>query len=340
MRMGKRELLARALALARIPELHFGLNDMSDRFTVLAYHRVCDLGNENDFPYDPELVSATPEDFSWQMDFVRRHFEIITFERLIESLDRRVPLPRRALIVTFDDGHRDNYEHAFPVLRRLGLSATIFLSTGYIGGQSTFWFDRVAHLFYRAPRGTLAIPDIAFAADLQDVKSRRAAAQRMQHILERVRNGERLEILRQLELLVPLAPCDDTGISGALSWAQVREMSEAGIEIGSHAVTHPVLTALDDDALDRELRESRRTIEQNTGKACDVIAYPVGGPRAFDERVTAAARHSGYKLGVSYTSGTNLIRGIEPFAIRRMHVERYTSRAYFECMLAMPAIFG
>ena len=339
MRLGKRELLARTLALARLPELCLALNGMSGQLVVLAYHRVCDLGIEDEFPYDPELVSATPEDFSWQMEFVRRHFRVITFARLIASLELGSPLPRRALIITFDDGHRDNHEHAFPVLRRLGLPATIFLSTGYIGGRDTFWFDRVAYLLYHAPRGTLTLRDIAFTADLQDVRSRRVAAERLLQILKRVRNGERLEILRQLERLVPFAPRDDAARSGALDWEQVREMSEAGIEFGSHAVTHPVLTALEDDALDQELRESRHTIEQETGRACDVIAYPVGSG-AFDERVTAAARRRGYKLGVSYTSGTNYVRQIERFSIRRLHVERYTSRQYFQSMLAVPRIFG
>lgn len=340
MRLDKRELLARTLALARIPELYLGLVGASERLTVLAYHRVVDMGNEDEFPYDPELVSATPGDFSWQMEFVRRHFEAITFARLIESIERASRMPRRALIVTFDDGHRDNYENAFPVLRRLGLSATIFLSTGYIGEQNTLWFDRVAHLLYHAPRGTLAIRDIAFDADLQDVRSRRLAAERLLQILKSVRNDERLEILRQLERLVPPSPREGEARSGALNWSQVREMSEAGIEFGSHAVTHPVLTTLEDGALDHELRESRCTIEQKTGKACDVIAYPVGGPCAFDERVTAAARHVGYKLGVSYLSGTNPMRRLEPFAIRRLHVERYTSRAYFQSMLALPSVFG
>lgn len=336
MGLGKRELIL--IAVARIRDLYLGLIGRSARITVLAYHRIYEIGNENEFAYDLELVSATPGDFSWQMEFVRRYFDVITFEQLIESLERASPLPARALIITFDDGHRDNYEHAFPVLRRLGLPATIFLSTAYIGGQNTFWFDRVSYLIYHAPRGTLAIPDISFSVDLQDVRTRREATERLIQIMKRVRNGDRLEILRHLERLVPLAPRDDAGRSGVLNWEQVREMSEAGIEFGSHTMTHPVLTALDDDELDRELRESRRTIEQKTGKACDVIAYPIGGTGTFDERVTAAARRSGYKLGVSYVSGTNPVRRLEPFAIRRLHVERYTSRAAFKFMLAVPAV--
>lgn len=341
MRPSKKELLARGLAVARIPIAYLGLAGKSDRVLVLAYHRVCDLGDETTFPYDPELVSATPDDFAWQMEFVSRHFEAITFRRLIELTENGSRLPRRALIVTFDDGHLDNYENAFPVLKRLGLPATIFLSTGYIGGKGTFWFDRVAHLLYRAPCGPLAIGEIGFSADLQDVPSRRVAADSLLRTLKQVRDSQRLDALARLEQLVPSAPQDGaTAVrSAALDWAQVREMSRAGIEFGSHSVSHPILARLEDDALDRELSESRRTIEEQTGTGCQVIAYPVGSG-AFDERIVAATRRSGYKLGVSYASGVNAIRNLDKYAIRRLHVERYTSRAYFQSVLAMPGIFG
>lgn len=339
MRPSRKELLARVLAGARIPAARLRLTRNPERLTVLAYHRVFDIGNESDFPYDPELVSATPDDFAWQMEFVGRHFEAITFERLIAATDGGPGLPRRSLIITFDDGHLDNYVSAFPILKRLGLPATIFLSTGYIGTRGTFWFDRVANLLYRAPQGSLAIDTVRFSADLRDVPSRREAAERLLGILKRSRDDARLAALRQLEQLANSARIGDEVGSGAMNWEQVREMSQSGIEFGSHSVTHPILSALGDDALEWELTESRREIEERTGKACNVLAYPVGSG-AFDARITLATQRCGYKLGVSYASGINALLRLDRFAIRRLHVERYTSRAYFQSVLAMPGVFG
>lgn len=332
----KRRFLAQVLAQTRIAPLCLRLTGSCERLTVLAYHRIVDLGDEDRFAFDPELVSASQADFAWQMEFVRRHFNAITFATLLESLEQGRPLPPRALVISFDDGHRDNYESAFPVLRRLGVPATIFLSTGYIGTQDVFWFERVAHLLYCRPAGVLAIREIGFEADLLDVPSRRAATALLLEILKAVPNDKRLETLARLEQLAAApAAVDGYGDSG-LSWEQVREMSDWGIEFGSHAVTHPVLTRLDDEALDRELVESRRTIEARTGKTCQVLAYPVG---AFEPRVVSATQRAGYKLGVGYSAGANDMRRFESFAIRRLHVERYMSRAYFQSMVALPQVF-
>ncbi len=339
MRPSKKEMLARGFARARIPAAFLSLASQPGRVLVLAYHRVIEVGDESSFPYDPELVSASPEDFAWQMEFVSRHFEPITFRRLLELGERGIRPPRRALIVTFDDGHLDNYEVAFPILKALGMPATIFLSTGYIGGRGAFWFDRVAHLLFRAPSGPLEIAEIGFGAILHDVPSRRAAAESLLRILKAVQDRLRLQALERLEELVPAGAGSNEGGSSAMGWDQVREMQRSGIEFGSHSVSHPVLSNLEDDALHRELSESRRAIEEQTGAECTVFAYPVGSG-AFDPRVIAATRRAGYKLGVSYASGVNAIGDLDRFAVRRLHVERYTSRAYFQSVLALPEIFG
>ena len=84
------------------------------RLMVVLYHRVLDIGAEDDYPADPELISATPRDFETQMSFVRRHFNVIRFAQVIDAMDRGVALPPRSLLITFDDGHFDNYAHAFP----------------------------------------------------------------------------------------------------------------------------------------------------------------------------------------------------------------------------------
>ena len=168
------------------------------------------------------------------------------------------------------------------------------------------------------------------------MSSRRAAAERLLAILKKLPDPARLEVLQQLERLVAAPLGAEHEHSGALTWAQVREMSTAGIEFGSHTVSHPVLSVLDDATLEHELVDSRGVIEARTGKACRILAYPIG---ATAPRVEAAARQAGYKLGIGYQSGTNRLDRLEPFAIRRLHVERYLSRAYFQSMLALPQVF-
>lgn len=307
---------------------------------VLAYHRVLDIGDEECFGADPELVSATVADFEWQMRFLRDHFAPVTFRQLIDRLDRGADLPAHSVVVTFDDGHIDNYTLAFPVLRKLGLPATIFLSTGYIGSGSPFWFDRVASILRRARPGTFELKAIGYRGELTDMPSRHRASSAVLHALKRVHESTRLACLDELSSLEESqASATRSSPPFAIDWDQVREMAQSGIEFGSHTVTHPILANVDQQQLERELVESRLAIESQTGQSVEVVAYPIGKRFAYDERVIAACRSAGYRLGVSYESGVNSWPACAPFELRRIAVERYTNRAMFEALLSLPRLF-
>lgn len=341
MSLGKRELAAQLLARSGAARVLQRLAGGAGLVTILAYHRVFDMGDEAAFPFDPELVSATSADFRWQMEQVLRAGTPITFRRLAEALDGGQELPARPILVTFDDGHRDNFTHALPVLRSLGVPATVFLSTGYVGCPGTFWFDRVAQLLYRAPRGRVEVAAATFMAELDGVASRRVAAGRLLAALKGVPDAARRGALAELEAkLAPAAPAGDQALSGAVTWDEARALAAAGVELGSHTVSHPILTQVDDAALERELVDSRGAIERETAQPVTAIAYPVGGEQAFDGRVAAAAARAGYRFGASYVSGVNERALGERFALRRLHVERYTTRAYFASLLALPRLFA
>lgn len=338
---GKREWAARLLVAAGAAETWGRLAPVQGRLLILAYHRVYGIGDEAVFPFDLELVSASPQDFRWQMEQVLRTCTPVSFAVLAAALDGGVPLPRRPIIVTFDDGYRDNFAHAFPTLKELGIPATVFLSTGYVGKPGTFWFDRAAQLVYRAPVGALSLRSFEFQAQLgEDRSSRRPATERLLRALKKVPDGVRRRALVELEeTLGRYAPAQDDALSRALTWDEARTMAHHGIEFGSQAVTHPVLTRLDDGALAEELAASRQTIEAELGQRVIAIAYPDGGLDAFDDRVIAATVRAGYQFGVSYVSGVNE-EGFDPYRLKRLHVERYTSRAYFRCLLAAPRLFA
>jgi peptidoglycan/xylan/chitin deacetylase (PgdA/CDA1 family) len=308
---------------------------------ILAYHRVWDLRDENAFPFDLELVSASVAEFRWQMEYVRENFDPITLAGLIDILEGTAPAPPRPIIITFDDGFEDNYENAFPILNALDIPATIFLSTGYIASQATFWYDRLAHLLLSAPERELTAKGLANPVQLgADAKSRRQALRKVLAELKLMPNHRRLEVLGHLEFELE-RPSDDPPAheSRPLSWDQVREMSNAGIEFGSHTVTHPILANLTDEELEFELVESRRAIELQTGKPVTTISYPVGGRNAFNDRVRQAVQRAGYRLGASYIPGTNPLSSVDPYGLRRQHIERYTERSYFAAMLGMPEVF-
>ena len=338
----KKTLLARCLVAGRVlsPLARIRAACRTD-IPIMAYHRVCDVHDEDGFPFDVELVSAGTADFRWQMEYVRQNFDPITFGTLLQILDGDAPAPPKPIIITFDDGFDDNFQNAFPILNSLDVPATIFLSTGYIGGEDTFWYDRLAHLVLRAPEGELMIKGLTEPIRLvADVSSRRQTLRNMLGELKLMPNELRLEVLSTIETDLGAAQNDRESIeSQPLNWNQVREMAHVGIEFGSHTVTHPILANLTDRDLRFELVESRRVIEDQTGKPVHAISYPVGGPTAFDDRVRSAANRAGYRLGISYIPGTNPLPGLDHYGLRRQHVERYIDRSYFAAMLGLPEVF-
>lgn len=314
----------------------------SRRLVVLAYHRVLDIGNEDAYPGDPELVSASVADFERHMRFVRDHMTPLSLVDVLAALDSGKPLPPRSLVVTFDDGHADNYTNAFPVLKSVGVPATIFLSTQYIDApQTPFWFDRVAELFFFAPNGSVTLSALDQACTFGDIASRRHETDQILRRLKREPNPRRLAVLAELEqLFARHVPVDKAARRRAMTWEEVREMADSGIEFGSHTVTHPILSRLDDAEILRELSVSRGRIRACTGQSVDAVAYPVGKVDAYDERAIRAAKACGYRVGLAYETGINPQLGANLFELRRLAVERNVSFGNFKAMLSLPEVFA
>ena len=112
---------------------------------LLGYHRVMPLDRcAAAHVGDIELVSATPEEFAWQLEYLARRFEPVTFDEIARAMAGEVTLPARAVAISFDDGFQDLHEHAWPALRRAGMPATVFVCTDYVDSGAPFWFDLVA----------------------------------------------------------------------------------------------------------------------------------------------------------------------------------------------------
>ncbi len=130
-RVGRRQLLARwCHRLGALPLLKRVRPGARGEARVLAYHRVLESAEPQDFSFDPELISASAEAFREQMRHLKAHFVPMRFDEVLDHQRRGVPLPAGAVLVTFDDGYDDNYRVAFPILRELGMSAMFFVSTG------------------------------------------------------------------------------------------------------------------------------------------------------------------------------------------------------------------
>src|SRR5262245_16325624 len=174
--MRKKEMAA--AILGRRTASLFRLKSSTLTLPILAYHRVLD-DDPAAFPFDEQLISAGQPAFREQMQFVRDNFEAMSFEDLHRHEFEGRPWPRRALIITFDDGYADNYANAFPILKELGLKATIFLTTGHIGENRMFWWDRIAYLIKHTKADSMMVPDGGDRIALNGAPSRKEAIDRI-----------------------------------------------------------------------------------------------------------------------------------------------------------------
>lgn len=339
---GKKELLSKMIYYGRIVLPLLAMRTyLRKEIRILAYHRVEELKNEELYPYDPELISVTPAEFEWQMEYVKQHLNPISLSELVGYVKGKNKLPPRPVIITFDDGFDDNYRCAYPILKKKGVPATIFLSTGYIGSRGTFWYDQLVYDICAAKELDINVVDLDVVITRNDsIEMKREKAYEILEAVKKISNTERLNVLERIGLICkPDRKQEDLAKSVPLTWEQVKEMSNNGIEYGSHTVTHPIMSNLNVAELKTELVNSKNRIEEMVGMPVETIAYPVGMAYAFNNSVIKAAKSAGYVLGLSYIHGTNYINEPDLFRLKRMHVERYTDRAYFASMLSAPEIF-
>ncbi len=305
----------------------------SSDVTILAYHRVAPDDWQND-GWDDGVVSATATAFAEQLEFLGRQYSFLSLPQLMAAFHGNGALPRQGVLITFDDGYADVYRYAFPVLKERGLPALVFLVTSHVGRQVPYWWDELSYLFKRTLQVSVDLTDFGLLPlDLHTPGHRYRALQR---VLVRMKTTSESEHQALLELCRERLKTDlPTSLGGAapLSWGMVKEMSEHGIEFGSHTATHPVLTKVTEDRLKEELVESRREIEAVLRTPAMALGYPVG---AVDSRVRQATVEAGYHLGMTLSNGINNLKSADPFTLKRICIEREHTDAYFRCRVSFP----
>lgn len=308
---------------------------------ILAYHRVVSLERRPQFDFDLDLVSASEAQFRAQVGLVKRHFDPIRFADVIDAFENGTKLPRRPVIISFDDGYDDNYTNAFPVLRELGVPAMFFVSTGHIDSGCAYAYDWLVHMICRAQADRLSIAELAIDQPLPDsMAARRALAA---EVLDRIKAlGARVQrsVIERLESQWAMPRGVGHADCRPMNWDQLREMHAGGMEIGSHGVWHNMLAKLSGEEMAEEILVSKGTLERELGAPPTVISYPVGGHHAYNSEVIAAVRNAGFKLGCSYISGTSAVPSGANYELRRLPVERHMNLAWFSSLVSVPEAFN
>jgi len=235
---------------------------------AVMYHRVGEPPGTYDFELVPNLGTRM---FEAQIRLLRRVFRLVPASELYDAAAARRRGQRFPAAITFDDDNAGHARVSAPVLRRHGAPATFFLSGASLSGPFRFWWEVLQLAVDRGLHGRREeIHEVAMEVQLAPA-------------------AERDALVAQLEEAVGPAP-EDAGMRAEL----VRELADAGFEIGFHTRRHEFLTILDEQSLARALSDGRQELEALAGRPLDTIAYPHGGA---EEREAEAARAAGFRWG-------------------------------------------
>jgi peptidoglycan/xylan/chitin deacetylase (PgdA/CDA1 family) len=312
---------------------------------VVTFHHIHDARDAANYPYDPDVADASPEQFRRHLETLLRIGTPISMAELLRGLDG-APLPPNPLMITFDDGYRSCHDVALPILERLGVPATFFIATSFVTQRRLYWWERIAVALNLAqrPRAQLSYPRPL------EIDARAPGTCRLLDDL--IKDTVGLDVDRFLDELcraldVEWSPAIEAAHAERLIMApdHVCALARAGMAIESHTRHHRVLDTLDDDALRDELVGARLDLEYLVGSPVSAIAYPVGR-RIQQPRIRAAIAAAGYRVGFANTGGVNpvwpaALRGalaFDPFDLRRIATGRSMSEAMFLTQLAIPAL--
>ncbi len=298
---------------------------------VLMYHRVLDPAESS--TRDPALISATPEAFERQMRHLSRWYTAVSEAQLLQCLREGTPLPPRAVLVTFDDACRDFADTAWPIMRRYGVPATVFVPTAYPDApHRQFWWDRLHRAVSAAPDGTLQdlpCPDLPSPAR----RSRAAVLRSLQRRVKSLPHDEAMQLVEDVcaQLHEPAPEPADV-----LGWDDLRRLAAEGVSIGAHTRTHPALTRLPVDRAREEIEGSRQDVAREIGVTPALFSYPFGDHHAD---VADIVRRAGFEAAVTCRTGLNAVPGADPMLLRRCNISRRTSFPLFAMRMTTAGAF-
>lgn len=294
---------------------------------VLMYHRVLTAEERAAAASHPALV-VDRDTFARQMTLLKRRFTVLSVAEFAEYVHQRRPFPPSTAIITFDDGWRDNYDNALPVLSSLQLPSLIFLPMNYIGAQRVFWQEALAQLLVRAvahvrrdesSRAGLArlLEPVGLSGLLADsadeLKPRVIAAVSAQKGLTRTAIEQLVGDLASA-IRVPVETFART--DGFIDWPQVQAMASQGVTFGGHGVDHLLLTQVSDEQADAEITGSKAMLDDRLPSMYPTFSYPNG---YYTPRVADKVKDTGYQLAFVAMGGP-VTCDSDPYTLTRVNI--------------------
>lgn len=314
---------------------HF-LQKQAQNLVILMYHGVRRSGGAGGLTN--YLHKHVEQDaFQLQMQLLASSFNVISMDEAVRCLREEQAFPTRSVVVTFDDGYRSNYEHAWPICRALNIPFTLYVVPSFIDTQTALWMDRVEFTISNTSREHLEIRigGRVHRCPLGRRSDRDRADAMIRGSLRGLAGSALQEKVAELEekLDAGLTPSESTALAPC-TWDMLKEMSTSGlVDIGSHMLAHESVTGMNPTDAAQSLAESKARIEERVLRPCRHFAYPFGRPADFSDDTEELVRSAGYASAVTTVEDANRISS-NVHSLARVGVYGHYEQAEFLSALA------
>jgi len=283
---------------------------------ILFYHRF------SEHPVDGcELPHLDIEEFRKQMRHVRKWYNVITMDELVDRLAKGGRFSSPSIVITIDDGYLNNYTEAYPVLKKLSIPAMIYLSTGFIGTEDSTWVDDLMDMIKVSKKKTIKVPELLSDEPL-DISTSGRKMQVFETIFNRMlslKHEKKLALMKKLrDILCVEESLRDVSDRRMLNWNEVIEMKQNNIDFGAHTISHPTLSKMELEQARREIYKSKEEIENRLGCNVSHFAIPNGKKEDFSEELKGYCKEIGLKTVASTEPGVVSAQS-DPYFLRRIN---------------------
>jgi peptidoglycan/xylan/chitin deacetylase (PgdA/CDA1 family) len=276
-------------------------------FAVLLYHRV----NPDNDPFFPAISVKA---FDAQMRYLATNYRVLPLAEIIKGVRQGQGIAPNTIALTFDDGYKDNYVYAHPILRKYNLPATLFAATSYIGTEKLMWNDKIAMAVKLTTQQSIMLPGAARSTSLASVPEKLSALEQIIETLKTLREPEKR--LLADEIVRHLLQKSSRVEPQMLSWAELRKLAHEGWEVGSHTENHVILTRVPFSEAKKEISLSGSILERELDRRVRLFAYPNGKSGDYDPSIKNFIEDTGYIGAVTTVDRLNG-HDVDLFAIGR-----------------------
>lgn len=307
------------------------------RLVILNYHRISDKKDKESLStFD---LGVTKQKFEKEMRYLKRNFSVLPLSRATELLKNGKDWPNSPLVISFDDGYRDIYLNALPILEKYGLPAVVFVSTQKVEEGSSFWWNDLKNLIQNNHLEEIKLAlDNSFSPEydldlnhLKTIQDKKTFLDKLTEEFKKLKGKYRDEFMGKL---VKLLKTDKGKGREVLSWEEIKELRKAGIEFGSHTHSHYLLNLEDEKTVEEELSHSKKKLEENLKEKIEFLSYPSG---LYNSRVKGLVEKSGYKAACSNVYGYNDDK-TDLLALKRLSLEE--SQSMDDFVISLGRLFG